>query len=93
MTTTTSLEITADTDRLINSLGNALAIPTNDIIGRAVRAYAEQYREETLDEALDILWDLDGSAEGAVSWITGLTIDELEALGGFAGTPQTALIR
>lgn len=54
----------------------------NEVVDEAVREYVDRHREEIQDQVRQELGHLDGSRKASVALITGLSLEEIDDLGG-----------
>jgi hypothetical protein len=85
MAAVTPIKVDASTDQLISHAAHFLGRSKKDVVDIAVREYIENHREEIHVAVTSALKQLDGSIAGSVSLLTGMSRDELDELGGFAG--------
>lgn len=76
------LKVDPDTDKLISQGAHFLGVTKKDLVAEAVRAYLEQRREELRAGMVEALRVLDGSLKTDVMLLTGLTSEEIDAVGG-----------
>ncbi|MEO3752301.1 hypothetical protein [Streptomyces sp. B6B3] len=76
------LKVDPDTDKLISQGAHFLGLTKKDLVAEAVRVYLEQRREELRAGMVEALRVLDGSLKGDVMMLTGLTSEEIDAVGG-----------
>lgn len=76
------LKVDPETDKLINQGAHFLGLTKKDLVAEAVRAYLEQRREDLAAGMADALRVLDGSLKGDLAALTGLTAEEIDAVGG-----------
>jgi hypothetical protein len=79
---TTPIKVDEKTDQLATQAAHFLSTTKKDVVDRAIREYVDNHREEIHAGVLDALRHLDGSEAAAVSVLTGLSVDELDDLGG-----------
>lgn len=77
------LKVDASTDRLITQAAHFLGVQKKDYVDEACRFYLAHKREEIRKGMVDALVDMDGTVESAVSLLTGISVDDLNRLGGF----------
>ena len=82
-TATAPIKVSTETDRLIGNAAHFLQRSKKDVVDAAMREYVANHRDEIQEGALESLRQLDGTTKSAVSLVTGMTTDELDALGGF----------
>ncbi|MFJ6212137.1 hypothetical protein ACIQGZ_02175 [Streptomyces sp. NPDC092296] len=71
-----------ETDRLISQGAHFLGVTKKDLVAEAVRMYLEQRREELKAGMVEAMRVLDGSLRSDVALLTGLTVEEIDAVGG-----------
>lgn len=76
------LKVDPDTDKLISQGAHFLGLTKKDLVAEAVRAYLEQRREDLRAGMVEALQVLDGSLKSDVMLLTGLTAEEIDAVGG-----------
>ncbi|MCQ9387149.1 hypothetical protein NQ038_00560 [Brevibacterium sp. 50QC2O2] len=77
------IKVDAKTDQLIGDAAHFLKRSKKSIVDDAVREYIAAHRDEIQAAALESLKLLDGSTKRSVSLLSGMSADELDALGGF----------
>jgi hypothetical protein len=86
MTTRTArqspLKVDPETDKLIDQGAHFLGLTKKDLVAEAVRVYLEQRREDLRTGMVEALSVLDGSLKSDVMLLTGLTAEEIDAVGG-----------
>lgn len=80
---TAPIKVDTVTDDLITQAAHFMQRPKKEIVDLAVREYVERHRAEIHEGVVSALRSLDGSTQSAVSLLTGMNAEELEALGGF----------
>ena len=81
---TSPIKVDVETDRLISHAAHFLGSSKKDVVDAAVREYVESHREAIQAGISQALRQLDGSMAASVSFVTGMSREELEELGGFA---------
>ena len=83
------LKVDPATDKLISQGAHFLGLtkkdsasPRSSAVAEAVRAYLEQRREDLRSGMVEALSVLDGSLTSDVMLLTGLTAQEIDAVGG-----------
>nr|WP_242605641.1 hypothetical protein [Frankia sp. Cppng1_Ct_nod] len=76
------LKVDPETDKLISQGAHFLGVTKKDLVAEAVRAYLEQRREELRAGMIAAMKVLDGSLKADVMLLTGLTAEEIDAVGG-----------
>jgi hypothetical protein len=84
-TVASPIKVDAQTDQLISHASHFLGRSKKDIVDAAVREYIENHRQDIQSGMQRALHQLDGSLAGSLSLLTGMSRDELDELGGFAG--------
>ena len=79
---TAPIKVDLDTDRLISHAAHFLGKAKKDVVDAAVREYITAHRDEINAGIRSAMAQLDGSLEGAVSYLSGVPIDELDEYGG-----------
>ncbi len=84
----TSVPIKVDirTDQLVSHAAHFLGKAKKDVVDAAVREYIHAHRDEINEGVRAALRQLDGSAESAVSLLTGVPVDQLDQYGGMPET-------
>lgn len=77
------IKVGRQTDELISHAAHFLSASKKDVVDLAVREYIDNHRDEINAGVHLALTQLDGTAESAVSLLSGLSTAELEDLGGF----------
>jgi hypothetical protein len=77
-----SLKVDPETDKLISQGAHFLGVTKKDLVAEAVRIYLEQRREELRVGMIQKMKVLDGSLKSSVALLTGLTAEEIDAVGG-----------
>ena len=78
----TPLKVDPETDQLISQGAHFLGLTKKGLVAEAVRVYLEQRREDLRAGMAEALQVLDGSLESDVMSLTGLTAEEIDAVGG-----------
>ncbi|QMU75534.1 hypothetical protein GXW83_07065 [Streptacidiphilus sp. PB12-B1b] len=76
------LKVDPETDKLISQGAHFLGLTKKDLVADAVRLYLEQRREDLRVGMTEALQVLDGSLKSDVMLLTGLTAEEIDAVGG-----------
>lgn len=76
------LKVDPETDQLISQGAHFLGLTKKDLVAEAVRLYLEQRREDLRTGMVEAMRVLDGSFKADVMLLTGLTADEIDAVGG-----------
>jgi len=76
------LKVDPETDKLISQGAHFLGLTKKDLVAEAVRLYLEQRREELRAGMVEAMQVLDGSLKSDVMLLTGLTAEEIDAVGG-----------
>ncbi|GAA1900585.1 hypothetical protein GCM10009716_08040 [Streptomyces sodiiphilus] len=76
------LKVDPETDQLISQGARFLGLTKNDLVTEAVQVYLEQRREDLRAGMVEALQVLDGSPKSDVMLLTGLTAQEIDAVGG-----------
>ncbi|WP_405644394.1 hypothetical protein [Streptomyces sp. NBC_00019] len=76
------LKVDPEIDKLISQGAHFLGLTKKDLVAEAVRAYLEQRREDLRAGMVEALQVLDGSLKSDVMLLTGLTAEEIDAVGG-----------
>ncbi|MFF3376830.1 hypothetical protein ACFYXF_28250 [Streptomyces sp. NPDC002680] len=76
------LKVDPATDKLISQGAHFLGLTKKDLVAEAVRVYLEQRREDLRSGMVEALSVLDGSLKSDVMLLTGLTAEEIDAVGG-----------
>ena len=76
------IKIETETDELISHAAHFLGTTKKQIVDDAVREYVEAHRGDINAGIRTALSRLDGSNASAVSFLSGLSADRLEELGG-----------
>lgn len=76
------LKVDPATDKLISQGAHFLGLTKKDLVAEAVRVYLEQRREDLRVGMVEALSVLDGSLKSDVMLLTGLTAEEIDAVGG-----------
>ncbi|GAB2959176.1 hypothetical protein GCM10023080_018920 [Streptomyces pseudoechinosporeus] len=76
------LKVDPETDKLISQGAHFLGLTKKDLVAEAVRVYLEQRREDLRVGMVEALQVLDGSLKSDVMLLTGLTAEEIDAVGG-----------
>jgi hypothetical protein len=76
------LKVDPETDKLISQGAHFLGLTKKDLVAEAVRIYLEQRREELRAGMVEAMQVLDGSLKSDVMLLTGLTAEEIDAVGG-----------
>jgi hypothetical protein len=80
--TTAPLKVDPDVDQLISDGAHFLGLTKKDLVAEAVRVYLELRREEIRTRMMESMRKLDGSNLARVSLLTGLTAEQINAVGG-----------
>lgn len=76
------LKVDPEIDKLISQGAHFLGLTKKDLVAEAVRVYLEQRREELRAGMVEAMQVLDGSLKSDVMLLTGLTAEEIDAVGG-----------
>lgn len=76
------IKVDAETDKLISHAAHFLGRSKKDVVDQAVREYIENHRDAIYEGVSNALKQLDGSLTASVTLLTGLSAEELDALGG-----------
>ncbi|MEU0130713.1 hypothetical protein [Streptomyces sp. NPDC006289] len=76
------LKVDPATDKLISQGAHFLGLTKKDLVAEAVRVYLDQRREDLREGMVEALRVLDGSLKSDVMLLTGLTSEEIDAVGG-----------
>ncbi|MBV9024259.1 MAG: hypothetical protein JO362_10815 [Streptomycetaceae bacterium] len=76
------LKVDPETDKLISQGAHFLGVTKKDLVAEAVRAYLEQRRADLRAGMVEAMKVLDGSLKSDVVLLTGLTAEEIDAVGG-----------
>jgi hypothetical protein len=76
------LKVDPETDKLISQGAHFLGLTKKDLVAEAVRVYLERRREDLRTGMVEALSVLDGSLKSDVMLLTGLTAEEIDAVGG-----------
>jgi len=69
-------------DELISSGANFLGITKKDLVAEAVQFYLDARREEMRERMRSLMRQLDGTRASRVALLSGLSREQLEAIGG-----------
>ncbi|QKE83393.1 hypothetical protein [Arthrobacter sp. NEB 688] len=81
-TTVAPIKVSGATDQLISHAAHFMGASKKDVVDAAVREYIDNHRDEINANVRVALAQLNGSAEAAISLLSGLTGEELDDLGG-----------
>ncbi|MFG2598457.1 hypothetical protein [Streptomyces sp. NPDC048462] len=76
------LKVDPATDKLISQGAHFLGLTKKDLVAEAVRVYLDQRREDLREGMVEALSVLDGSLKSDVMLLTGLTVEEIDAVVG-----------
>jgi hypothetical protein len=76
------LKVDPATDKLISQGAHFLGLTKKDLVAEAVRVYLDQRREDLREGMVEALSVLEGSLKSDVMLLTGLTAEEIDAVGG-----------
>ncbi|MEU1434705.1 hypothetical protein ACFYPA_14605 [Streptomyces sp. NPDC005775] len=76
------LKVDPATDKLISQGAHFLGLTKKDLVAEAVRVYLDQRRADLREGMVEALSVLDGSLKSDVMLLTGLTSEEIDAVGG-----------
>lgn len=76
------LKVDPETDQLISQGARFLGLTKKDLVAEAVRVYLEQRCEDLRSGMAEALQVLDRSLKSDVMLLTGLTAEEIDAVGG-----------
>jgi predicted transcriptional regulator len=79
---TAPIKVDASTDELVSHAAHFMSRTKKDVVEAAVREYIDAHRDEINAGIKAALGQLNGSDAAAVSLITGLTLDDIDDLGG-----------
>ncbi|QGQ20461.1 hypothetical protein GC089_16280 [Cellulomonas sp. JZ18] len=80
------IKVDAHTDQLISHTAHFLGRSKKDIVDQAVREYIDNHRDAIQEGVSNALKQLDGSLGASVSVLTGVSQEEIAALGGIDET-------
>lgn len=80
--TTAPLKVDPEVDQLISDGAHFLGLTKKDLVAEAVRIYLEIRREEVRAKMMESMRKLDGSNIARVALITGLSPEQINAVGG-----------
>jgi hypothetical protein len=80
--TTAPLKVDPEVDQLISDGAHFLGLTKKDLVAEAVRVYLEIRREEVRAKMMESMRKLDGSNIARVALITGLSPEQINAVGG-----------
>ncbi|GAA1007403.1 hypothetical protein Aple_018250 [Acrocarpospora pleiomorpha] len=80
--TTAPLKVDPEVDQLISDGAHFLGLTKKDLVAEAVRVYLELRREEIRSRMMESMRKLDGSNLARVALLTGLTAEQINAVGG-----------
>jgi len=84
--TVAPIKVDSQTDQRISHAAHFLRRSKKDVVDEAVREYIENHRSEIEEGVSTALKQLDGSLLSSVALLSGVSIDEIEALGGIDET-------
>jgi len=76
------LKVDPETDKLISQGAHFLGLTKKDLVADAVRVYLEQRCEDLRVGMAEALQVIDGSVKSDIMLLTGLTAEEIDAVGG-----------
>jgi hypothetical protein len=76
------LKVDPEVDELISSGANFLGITKKDLVAEAVQFYLDARREEMRERMRTLMRQLDGTRASRVALLSGLSREQLEAVGG-----------
>ncbi|MFE9925842.1 hypothetical protein ACFYQA_31035 [Streptomyces sp. NPDC005774] len=76
------LKVDPATDKLISQGAHFLGLAKKGLVAEAVRVCLDQRREDLREGMVEALRVLDGSLKSDVMLLTGLTAEEIDAVGG-----------
>jgi hypothetical protein len=76
------LKVDPKVDELISSGANFLGITKKDLVAEAVQFYLDARREEMRERMRSLMRQLDGTRASRVALLSGLSREQLEAVGG-----------
>jgi hypothetical protein len=79
---TAPIKVDIATDELISHAAHFMSRSKKDVVDAAVREYIDAHRDEINAGIKTALGQLNGSDAAAISLMTGLSVDELDDLGG-----------
>jgi len=79
---TAPIKVDASTDELVSHAAHFMSRTKKDVVEAAVREYIDTHRDEINAGIKAALGQLNGSDASAISLVTGLSLDELNDLGG-----------
>lgn len=80
--TTAPLEVDPEVDQLISDGAHFLGLTKKDLVAEAVRIYLDLRREEIRARMVESMRKLDGSNLARVALLTGLSTEQINAVGG-----------
>ncbi|WP_327584017.1 hypothetical protein OHA25_50750 [Nonomuraea sp. NBC_00507] len=80
--TTAPLKVDPEVDQLISDGAHFLGLTKEDLVADAVRVYLELRREEIRSRMMESMRKLDRSDLARVALLTGLTAEQINAVGG-----------
>lgn len=76
------LKVDPAVDELISSGANFLGITKKDLVAEAVQFYLDARREEMRERMRALMRQLDGTRASRVALLSGLSREQLDAVGG-----------
>jgi hypothetical protein len=76
------LKVDPEVDEMISSGANFLGITKKDLVAEAVQFYLDARREEMRERMRTLMRQLDGTRASRVALLSGLSREQLEAVGG-----------
>jgi hypothetical protein len=80
--TTAPLKVSPEVDALISDGAHFLGMTKKDLVAAAVQMYLASRREEVRARMMESMRKLDGSNLARVALLTGLTAEQINAVGG-----------
>lgn len=78
------IKIARETDELVSHAAHFLSKSKKDVVDAAVREYIDAHRDDINAGVKTAMSKLDGTKSSAVSLLTGMSVDDLNKLGGLA---------
>ncbi len=79
-----SLKVDAETDALITQGAHFLGVTKKDLVADAVRSYLATRRADIERGVKEVLAQIDGSRQAEVALLSGLSVDDINDLGGLS---------
>jgi hypothetical protein len=80
------LKIDEETNELVSTMALFLHMTKKDLVAEAVRVYGDIRRKEIQAEMRAAMRKLDGTRAARVAMLAGITVEELNAVGGVRET-------